>query len=210
MTKLTAMVLLASTLGACSTLGGCGRQEVPVSGGPLEGGQRVTVDQARLLSLEPFAGRTRWYAVMAYDRGREVVMLSDPVAAGSPERRLVQIMPGDGYVVSRIRTLCDRGAYAVRDARSAKTDASPPTQPATGSSGLDIRADLTAICAQTAKLPSFDGRVEVAVAKARRLNAGLAIGAEPPSSASELRLKEDPRAPETHVIRLPDRRPQAK
>lgn len=211
MTKLTAVLLMASTLGACTTLGGCGRQDAPMAGTKsIEGGQRVTLDQARMLALEPFAGRTRWYALMAYDRGREVVMLSDPVSPGSPERRLVQVRPGEGYVVTRIRTLCERGAYAVRDARQAKTDDRPPTEPATGSAGLDIRGDLMAVCARTAKVPTFEGRVEVAVAKARAMNAGLMPGAEPPIGTGEVKLKDDPRAPETRVIRLPNRRPEGK
>lgn len=207
--RLSAILIMSSALGACTTLGACGSKQTTVvpSGG---GGQRVTMDQARLLAIEPFAGPSRWYAVMNYAQGREVVLVSDPTVAGGSERRLVRLNAGDGYVVSRILTTCPRGAYVVRDARGSKTDAGQPKDAAQPSAGLDIRNDMAAICARTAKLPTFEGRLSVAVAKGRRLNAALANERPADSAAAEAKLKADPRAPETRVIRLPDRRPQPK
>lgn len=205
-TRLPTILIIASTLGACTTLGACGGKEatvVPATGG----GQRVTMDQARQLAIEPFAGNSRWYAVMNYSQGREVVVVSDPAAPGGSERRLVRLNDGDGYVVSRILVTCPLGAYVVRDARTSKTDGGQPTEPARGTAGLDIRGDMSAICARTAKLPTFEGRLGVAVAKARRLNAALAHERPASTSSNEAKLRTDPRAPAAQVIRLPDRRP---
>lgn len=207
MARIPAILLIASTLGACTTLGACGGQEsrkVSVSGG----GERVTMDRARQLALEPFAGPSRWYAVMAYTQGREVVMVSDPSAPGGSERRLVRLTPGGGYVVSRIHVLCRSGAFTVRDARLSKTDAGLPTEVAQVTTGLDIRSDIAAICGRTAKLPTFEGRTNVAVAKARRL--GDAMAGEGQAATKEAGIKTDPRAPQAKVIRMPDKRPEGR
>lgn len=204
--RLPAILIIASTLGACTTLGACGGKEatmVPAT----EGGQRVTMDQARQLAVEPFAGSSRWYAAMNYSQGREVVAISDPTVPGGSERRLVRLSDDDGYVVSRILVTCPLGAYVVRDARASKTDAGQPTAPSRGTADLDIRGDMAAICARTAKLPTFEGRLGVAVAKIRRLNTAMANERPAATSANEAKLKADPRAPATQVIRLPNRRP---
>jgi len=209
--RLTSILIIALTLGACTTLGACGGKEAAMTPAAGTGtGQRVTMDQARQLALEPFEGPSRWYAVMDYARGRRVAIVSDPSAPGGSERRLLSLDDGDGYVVSRIRVTCPVGAYVVRDARASKTDAGKPSQASSGTPGLDIRTDMAAICTRTAKLPTFEGRLAAAVAKARTLNLALASERPATASASEAKLKPDPRAPQTQVIRLPNRRPADK
>ena len=199
----TALILAASaSLGACTTLSGCDKPKAspPSASGT---GRHMSLEQARMLSTEPFDGKTRWYASMVYGGGREVILISDPSSPGGEERRLLRLKQDGGYVVTRIRTMCAQGSYVVRDARQSNSDAGAPHGAANGDAGLDIRIDLMAICGRTAKLPTFEGTASTAAAKARNMTQGLSSEADRASGNVPLALKSGENPPKAVVIREP-------
>lgn len=205
MTRLIAVLAAASALSACTTLSGCGPDANKVAPRAGEGASRVSRDMASQMIDAPFVGRSRWYAVFAYDRGREVVLIGD--RADGVDQRLVRFHKGDGYEVSRIRIGCPHGGYSMRDGRVSKSDKSTPSETLAPQPTLQISTDLASICNRTAKVPTFEGNLLMAVRKGRAMNDALdpSIAGAPRAQGEMPKARGE--APPPSQVFYQDRRP---